>query len=97
MSETPLTGQGPYARGLFRYGMLLLIVALWSAAWWTWLTRTPRDRSSPTMNLVVTSMLLVNHIIASFLSIERQRRVRLVQMIFVGVCVLYVFRTAFNN
>jgi hypothetical protein len=66
-------------------------------AWWTWLTRTPRDRSSPTLNLVVTSMLLVNHVIAAFLSVERQRRVRLVQIMFVGVCVSYVVRTAFNH
>ncbi len=97
MSETPFAVQGPYQRGIFRWGMLLLIVALWSAAWWTWLTRAPRDRSGPTMNLVVTSMLLVNHVIASFLSVERQNRVRLVQFIFIGACALYVFRTAFHS
>lgn len=95
MSEMPLAGQGPYERGTFRYGMLLLIVALWCVAWRTWLTRTPQDRSVPAMNLVVTSMLLVNHVIASFISVERQRRARLGQIIFVGACVLYVFRTAF--
>ncbi len=93
MRETPFAGQGPYQRGIFRYGMLLLIVALWCVAWWTWLARAhaARDRSGPAMNLVVTSMLLVNHVIASFLSVERRRRVRLVQIIFVGACVVVRF------
>ena len=98
MSETPLARKGPYERGTFRYGMLFFIVALWCAAWWTWLTRMPpRDRSGPVMNLVVTSMLLVNHVIASFLSLERQRRVRLVQFIFVGACALFILRTGLSN
>jgi hypothetical protein len=97
MSEMPLAGKGPYERWEFRYGMLLLILLLWCVAWWTLLTRTPRDRSGPAMNLAVASTLLVNHVIASFLSVQRQRRVRLVQMIFVGVCVLFVIRTAFSN
>jgi len=97
MGETPLGEQGPRNRAAFRYGMLVLIVALWCVAWWTWLTRAPQHRSGPATNLVVTSMLLVNHIIAAFLSVERQRQVRLVQFIFVGACVLFVFRTAFSH
>ncbi|MGH7616708.1 MAG: hypothetical protein ACREPM_05715 [Gemmatimonadaceae bacterium] len=96
MSDAPLPGQGPYERGAFRYGMLLLIVALWCVAWRIWLTRTPQDRSGPAMNLVVTSMLLVNHVITSFLSVEHRRRVRLVQVIVVGAGVWYVLRTVYN-
>jgi hypothetical protein len=97
MSEAPLASQRPYQPGAFRYGMLLSIVALWCVASWTWFTRAPQERASSSMNVVVSSMLLVNHVIASFLSVEQQRRIRLLQFIFVGACVVYVFRTAFSR
>ena len=84
--------RGPISEGYFD-GHAPFIVALWSAAWWT---AHPRAKGSvgPTINLVVTSMLLVNHVIASLLSVERQNRVRLVQFIFIGAFALFVFRTA---
>lgn len=96
MSQMETVRRGPYGRASFRYGMLVFILVLWSYAWWHWFTSTPQNRTSPALNVVVTSMLLVNHVVESFLSVEQRRRIRVVQFTFIGVCVVYVFRSAFR-
>lgn len=41
------------------------------------------------LNFVVASMLLVNHVVTAFLTPEQQRRVRMWQFVFIAACGLY--------
>ena len=95
MSEAPLAGQGPYQGRAFRYGMLVFWLAFWCMAWWMWLRHRSHDRTSPPVNVVLVSMLLVNHVIAAFFSVEQQRRIRPVQFILLGAFLVYLCREAF--
>ena len=81
-------------RPLYRYGMLLLILWLLASAVWRFVRVSDEGRFGGGGQLVVVSLLLVNHLVASFLPPERQRMMRIPQFLFLGFGVLYVFGLA---
>jgi hypothetical protein len=82
---TPIN-KSPY----YRYGMLMVILALLAQAVWR-LAGTPSTRRLDYVNLMVVGMLLVNHLAANFLSLRAQRRMNFLQWPFLAFCALYVF------
>jgi hypothetical protein len=78
---------------MYRHGMLFGIVALWSYTLWSWRTSTLQVRSWEATLVVIVTMLLVNQVISSFLSLGQGRRP--VQLLFTAACLLFVFRRHF--
>jgi hypothetical protein len=93
MSDISTTGAPWYRGRAFRYGMLLLILFLFASSLWEIVGASGANRVSARMGLVVSALLLMNHLVESFLSVERQRMVRIPQFILLGLAALYVIRS----
>ena len=79
MAETP-TMQQWIRHPLFKYGMLTVITLLLVVHLWTLLLDGPGTVFGAKLGLVVVGMLLVNHVSASFLTQQQQRRFRPLQL-----------------
>lgn len=74
---------------LWRYGFLAVIAGLYIMAYRT--ARTfPVMLGPASLNFVVATMLLVNHVVTAFLTPVQQGRVRRLQFGFLAACCLYV-------
>jgi hypothetical protein len=75
--------------GWYKYGMLsfILILALFSIVVYA---RFPEARSAHVANLVVVSMLFVNHVSSAFLAERWQRRMMIPQFLFIGFGLAYL-------
>lgn len=74
---------------LWRYGVLAVIGGLYVVAYR--LARTYPGMLGPaSLQFVVASMLLVNHVVAAFLTPVQQGRVRRWQLAWLAACGLYV-------
>ena len=73
---------------IWRYGFLVVIAALFVMAYRT-AGAFPEMRGPASINFVVASMLLVNHLVAAFLTPAQQRRVRTMHFGFLAACGLY--------
>jgi hypothetical protein len=102
-SENPIAerSKGPMQRAGYRYGMLGVLLTLLTLDVGLWvLARTgPGDgyslsRDATTLGLVSVGLLLLNHLVAAFLSPAQQRRVRIPQFAVLGAGLLYAFAVA---
>ena len=74
---------------MWRYGFLVVILGLFVMAYRT-ARAFPEMLGPASLNFVVASMLLVNHVVTAFLTHAQQRRVRVLQFVFLAACGLYV-------
>lgn len=80
---------------VFRYGMLVVAVVLLASAVWSFAHGDVSERM-PAGNIVVAGMLLVNHLVSSFLPLARQQAIRVPWLLFTGLCLAYVFGSIFG-
>ncbi len=95
---SPVGGRARLARRpLYRYGMLAVIVVLLGMGVWEHFAFRGERRHHP-LGLVLALMLLVNHVVQSFLTDEQQTRVqrpRFLLALGFLIYVVYVFAQQF--
>ena len=92
--ETSSSWIGTLGRtGWYKYGMLGFILMLALVNVLVYARTSPNARPGAVGNLVVTAMLLVNHVSSVFLSERWQRRVIIPQFVFIGAGLLYMLST----
>ena len=77
-------------RPLWKYGMLVFAVLLFVQPIWDITHNGAEGRVRAQSGLLVAGMLLVNHLMAYFVPLERQRVLRIPQFLFIGLGLLYV-------
>ena len=88
MTESVRSGGKWIRHPLYRHGMLVVIAGLLGVGVWEiFAFRGERHHAN---GLVVPLMLLLNHVVESFLSEETKKKVRLPQFILIGAGFFYI-------